>query len=83
MSMLKQLIIFIRNLRGYWKLQCNYEYEPDTYDFIIQQYEAVLCERTTTMSKPTYYANAVIGEIDKWYERGTEMKGENYDKASI
>lgn len=72
MYKVKQLIKFIHNLKGYWKLQRDYEYEPDTYDFIIQQYQDVLCSRTKTMSKPTYYAKDVIGEIDKWYEN-TEM----------
>lgn len=68
MDTLKQLIKFIHNLKGYWKLQSNYDYKPNTYDFIINQYETVLCERTKTMSKPTYYAKDVIGQIDKWYE---------------
>jgi hypothetical protein len=62
------IINFIKNLKGYWKLERNYGYDPDTYDFIISQYSYVLCSRTKTMSKPTYYAKDVIGEIDKWYE---------------
>ena len=72
MNTIKQLIKFIRNLKGYWKLQCDYEYEPEAYEFIIEQYQTVLCERTKTMSKPTYYARDVIGEIDKWYESDDE-----------
>jgi hypothetical protein len=56
------------NLKGYWKLEQDYGYDPDTYNFIISQYSEVLCNRTKTMSKPTYYARDVIGEIDKWYE---------------
>lgn len=65
---MKQLFRFIMNIRGYWNLHKNYEYDPNTYEFIIQQYETVLCERTKTMSKPTYYARDVVSEIDKFYE---------------
>lgn len=75
MDTIKQFIKFICNLKGYWTLQRNYEYAPETYEYIIEQYEMVLCERTNTMSKPTYNAWDVIGEIDKWYE-DTEMWNE-------
>lgn len=63
-----KLFKFLTQIPGYFKLYQNYEYEPDTYDFIIQQYTKVLCNRTHTMSKPTYYAHGVIEELDKYYE---------------
>lgn len=71
---MKRLIKFIRNLSGYWKLERDYGYDPDTYDFIIKQYSDVLCSRTRTMSKLTYYATDIINEIDKWYEELYEEK---------
>lgn len=66
--MLKELFEFIKNLKGYWKLQKDYGYKPETYDFIIDNYEKVLCERTKTMSKPTYYYEGVVRELDRYYE---------------
>lgn len=36
--------------------------------FIIENYQEVLCNRTKTMSKPTYYAKSVIAQMDRWYE---------------
>lgn len=69
---MKQLIKFIKNLKGYCKLERDYGYNPETYSFIINQYSDVLCSRTKTMSKPTYYAKDIIGEIDKWYKEGKE-----------
>lgn len=65
---IKQLFYFIKWLPGYFKLHKDYGYEPDTYSFIIQNYESVLCERTKVMSKPTYHWKDVVREIDRWYE---------------
>lgn len=65
---IKELLLFIRYIPGYYKLHKNYLYEPSTYDFIIQNYEKVLCSRTKTMSKPTYYWRSVVNEIDRYYE---------------
>lgn len=67
-SNIKDLFYFIKCLPGYFKLHQDYGYEPDTYSFIIQQYERVLCNRTRGMSKPTYYWYDVVSEIDRWYE---------------
>lgn len=66
--MLKELFQFIKWIPDYYKLHKNYGYTPDTYEFIIDNYEKVLCNRTKTMSKPTYYWQDVVGEIDRWYE---------------
>lgn len=63
-----ELLHFIKHLPGYYKLHTNYGYTPDTYDFIIDNYEKVLCNRTKTMSKPTYHWRDVISEIDRYYE---------------
>lgn len=43
-------------------------YKSKDIDFIIQNYEIVLSERTLTMSKPTYHWQDVVSEIDRWYE---------------
>lgn len=69
---IKDLFCFIKNLPGYFRLQKNYGYEPDTYSYIIENYEMVLCECTNTMSKPTYCWQAVVGEIDRFYEESEQ-----------
>lgn len=65
---MKTLIRFIKNLKSFYQFYKDYEYNGDDCEFIIKNYQEVLCSRTKTMSKPTYYASAVIDEIDKWYE---------------
>lgn len=65
---IKDFFMFIKWLPAYFRLHRNYGYQPDTYSFIIENYEMVLTERTNTMSKPTYCWQDVVGEIDKWYE---------------
>lgn len=66
---LKELLLFLKWIPGYYKLHTDYGYEPGTYEFIIDNYEHVLCEVTKTMSKPTYCWRDVVREIDKYYER--------------
>lgn len=59
---------FIRRIPGYRKLDQNFGYEPDEYTFIIGEYEKVLTDLTGgKLSKPTYYANAVIAEVEARY----------------
>jgi hypothetical protein len=65
---IKELLLFIKWIPAYYKLHRNYRYEPDTYHYIIQNYEQVLCNTTRTMSKPTYDWRAVVSEIDRYYE---------------
>ena len=65
---IKLLFYFIKWLPWYFKLHRNYGYNPDIYSYIIENYEQVLCNRTRTMSKPTYHWRDVIYEIDIWYE---------------
>ena len=65
---IKNFFLFIKWLPYYFKLHNYYGYKPNTYDYIIQNYEKVLCERTYSMSKPTYHWQDVVGEIDRWYE---------------
>ena len=65
---IKLLFYFIKWLPGYFKLHEDYGYEPDTYSFIIENYERVLCNRTKVMSKPIYHWKDVVSEIDRWYE---------------
>lgn len=64
-----ELLLFLKWIPGYYKLHKNYGYTPDTYDFIIDNYEKVLCNTTKTMSKPTYHWRSVVNEIDKYYEK--------------
>jgi len=63
-----ELLLFLKWIPGYYKLHKNYGYAPDTYDFIIDNYEKVLCETTRTLSKPTYCWRTVVSEIDRYYE---------------
>lgn len=66
--MVKQIISFLKNIKSFYKFYVDYEYNGNDCRFIIENYQDVLSNRTQTMSKPTYYANAVIDELDKWYE---------------
>ena len=60
---------FIRRVPGYRKLDQNFGYEPDVYTFIIGEYEKVLSDLTGgKLSKPTYYADAGISEVEARYE---------------
>ena len=65
---MKTLIDFIKNLKSFYKFYKDYEYNGDECEFIIENYQEVLCSRTKTMSKPVYCANSVIAEMDRWYE---------------
>lgn len=65
---IKSFFLFIKWLPRYFRLHRVYEYEPDVYCCIIENYEMVLCNRTKTMSKPTYHWRDVVAEIDRWYE---------------
>ena len=65
---IKDFFRFIKWLPSYYWLHRTYGYEPKTYNFIIENYEIVLSERTRTMSKPTYHWKDVVSEIDRWYE---------------
>lgn len=65
---MKTLIKFIKNLKSFYRFYKDYEYNGAECEFIIENYQKVLCSRTKTMSKPTYYADAIIHYIDEWYE---------------
>lgn len=65
---IKDFLKFIKWLPAYYSLHKFYGYKPDIYIHIIENYEIVLCERTKTMSKPTYFWTDVVSEIDRWYE---------------
>ena len=65
---IKELFYFIKWLPEYIKLHREYGYKPDTYSYIIENYQQVLCNRTKVMSKPTYHWRDVVSEIDRWYE---------------
>lgn len=65
---MKQFLKFLIKLKSFWKFYHNYEYDGEDVEFIIDNYQKVLCNRTKLMSKPTYYASDVIAQIDNWYE---------------
>lgn len=71
---IKDFFLFIKWLPGYFRLHRNYGYDPDIYSFIIENYEMVLTSRTRFMSKPTYYWQDVVAQIDEWYEDDDEEK---------
>lgn len=64
----KSLWTFLRRIRGYRKLDLDYGYAPEDYRFILDNYCEVLENRTKMMSKPTYYAQDIIGQLDEWYD---------------
>lgn len=64
---MQQFVKFIKLFNSFWKLYKDYEYDGETLDFIIRNYQQVLENRTKLMSKPTYYAKDVIKQIDSWY----------------
>lgn len=65
---MKQFLTFLTKLKSFWKFYRNYEYDGETAEFIVENYQDVLQNRTKLMSYPTYYAKDVIEQIDKWYE---------------
>lgn len=77
---MRQFWDFLTKIRSFWKLYKDYGYDGETIEFIIDTYEKLLCERTKTMSKPTYYLKDILAEIDKWYaERDKVRVYESYD----
>ena len=64
---MKTLFRFIKNIKSFYKFYKDYEYNGEDCEFIIENYQEILCSRTKTMSKPTYCAEDVIAEIDRWY----------------
>lgn len=65
---MKQFLTFLTKIKSFWKFYRNYEYDGETAEFIVENYQDVLQNRTKLMSYPTYYAKDVIEQIDKWYE---------------
>lgn len=68
-----QLLNFLKKIKSFWKLYVDYGYGGETIEFIIDTYEKLLCERTETMSKPTYYIKDILSEIDRWYEEHRDI----------
>lgn len=69
---MKQLLKFLTKIKSFWKFYQNYGYDGEDIEFIIDNYERVLYNRTKTMSKPTYYLEDVLRELDNWYEEMME-----------
>lgn len=66
---MKRFIKFLTKLKGFWKIYSGYGYDGETVEFIIENYTEILCNRTSIMSYPTYYARDVIAQIDDWFEK--------------
>ena len=77
---MKQFLKFLTKIKSFWKFYQNYEYDGETVEFIIENYQDVLQKRTKLMSKPTYCANGVIEQIDNWYEENGYIRIESQDK---
>lgn len=60
---------WIKRIYGFIKLYKDYGYEPKTWRHIVETYQLILLNRTFSMSKPTYYIEDILSEIDKWYEK--------------
>lgn len=73
------VLTFIRRIPGYRRLDKAWDYDPETYTFIINNYTQVLCDRTKSMSKPTYYASDVLSQMDEWYQEREEGKWVEYN----
>lgn len=71
---MRQFWNFLAKAKSFWKLYKNYGYDGEAIEFIIDTYEKLLCERTKTMSKPTYYIKDILSEIDRWYEEHRDIK---------
>ncbi len=57
---MKTLINFVKKLKTFYQFYRDYEYDGNVCRFIIENYQEVLCNRTKTMSKPTYYAKVLL-----------------------
>ena len=66
------LFNFVYHIPSYWRFYRGYGYNGEGCEFIVENYEKVLTERTRTMSKPTYYWQDVVSEIDKYYAEAYE-----------
>lgn len=77
---MKQFLKFLTKLKGFWKIYSGYGYDGETVEFIIENYTKVLCNRTSIMSYPTYYARDVIAQIDDWFEKKGYVHIERQDK---
>lgn len=69
---IKRFFRFLKRIKSFYNFYCDYGYDGETCEFIVEQYTQVLCNRTKLMSKPTYYAGDVIRQIDDWYSDHTE-----------
>lgn len=70
---MEQFLNFLKKIKSFWKLYEDYGYDGETVEFIIETYQDILQSRTETMSKPTYYINDILSEIDRWYEEHRDI----------
>ena len=65
---IKNIFVFVKHIQNFYRFWRDYGYSGEICAFIIENYQRVLSNRTSTMSKPTYYANDIMAEMDAWYE---------------
>lgn len=59
---------FIKSIWSFWKYFKDWGYDGKATEFIVETYLDVICNRTVGMSKPTYSLEAVLQQMDEWYE---------------
>ena len=65
---MRELFGFIKNIGSFYKFWKDYEFTGEDASFIVEQYQSVLSNRTKFLSKPTYFASAVVNALDEYYE---------------
>lgn len=79
---------WIKRIIGFVKLYKDYGYDAETLRHIIKTYTRIICNRTRLMSKPTYYYEYIIRQIDEWYDYHDEYECgreyvSNYNKCPM
>lgn len=79
---------WIKRIIGFIKLYKDYEYDSETLRHIIETYTRIICNRTRLMSKPTYYYEDIITQMDEWYDYHDEYECgreyvSNYNKCPM
>lgn len=60
---MKQLIGFLKQLKSFWKLYWDFDYDGNELRFIVTQYEKILYKRTDWK----HSNKDIIKQLDEWY----------------
>lgn len=72
---MKTFMRFVRLIPQFYRLFRMNEYEPQDYEFILEQYSKVLVELTDgKLSKPRYYARDIISIVNDCYCENCDLK---------